>query len=717
MSAPSIFVNDAVKNSSFIGHYQIKSKLGEGGFGEVYEAWDTKLQREVAIKRLKNVLLENQSVDLVREARVAASLRHPAFVKVYTVEEELNHKYIVMELVRGVTLKSIIHCQSMSPLMALDVLTQVASAMSEAHSQGLIHGDLKPANLILESSGAVRILDFGLAIKVDVNATMSLQTEEFHGTVAYMAPELLSGKKNDVKTDIYALGVIFYEMLVGHKPFDDLNGMALIVAQLQSNSATWDYPLNLEAPLIKIIRDMTESRSDRRISSMSDLMDRINDAKSMSRSYISVRSASDWLLVFEGKKLRWVALLIFLIVVSISVVSNYGRQFVTDAPGFSSESREISSGLNALIMFERLESIDKSIAHFQRVLEQNPRSAAAVAGISLAYSLRYAGDEKDDVWLSKAYAGAQQAMYLNDQLALSHIAMGFVLNHKDNAEDALNHCNTALRLEPGNVFAWFGKISALRLLNRENEAESIIKQAIVRFPTERTFWDYMGTIFYERAEYNKAQEAFRKSISLRPDAVFAYANLSATLLHLERSEEALMVLQEGLRVRPSFELYTNLGNTLFSRGDYLGAVTAFEKAVSNDKGNPYKYIGWANLADTLLWIPGRRLESQESYREAIKLLGKRLKSKPDDVVGASRMALYLARVGEKERAGKMLSDIVASPGANAAIHFRAGLTFELIGDRERALQQIAKAKSLGYPVNLIAAEPDLAVLRRDPNYQ
>ena len=185
-----------------VGHYQLRKCLGEGGYGQVYEAWDQMLYRLVALKCLNMSTNEPGSDKLIGEARLAASLQHLAFVKIFGFEDDGRSQYIVMELVRGNTLRAhVADCPS-DPARALDIVYQVASAMAEAHASGLVHGDLKPGNLMLEPGGAMRILDFGLARHIDPLATQSCSPEDPLGTIAYMAPERLAGRPSSPCTEI-----------------------------------------------------------------------------------------------------------------------------------------------------------------------------------------------------------------------------------------------------------------------------------------------------------------------------------------------------------------------------------------------------------------------------------------------------------------------------------------------------------------------------------
>jgi serine/threonine-protein kinase len=223
-------------------------------------------------------------------------------------------------------------------------------------------------------------------------------------------------------------------------------------------------------------------------------------------------------------------------------------------------------------------------------------------------------------------------------------------------------------------------------------------------------------VYYEQADLPAAEQAFRRSIVLQPDAVTAYANLTAVLMRQNHADEALRVLQQGLQVRPSASLYGNLGNILFLRGDYVGAADAFENAVSPTRGAPGSYLNWANLADTLLWIPGRAEEARKAYDKARGLLAERLAQSPNDVLLVSRMGLYAVRSGHKDEARTLITRALTLAPGSADVQFRAGLAYELLGDRKQALAAIAAALHLGYPAKYVEAEPDLVALRRDPEY-
>jgi len=253
-------------------------------------------------------------------------------------------------------------------------------------------------------------------------------------------------------------------------------------------------------------------------------------------------------------------------------------------------------------------------------------------------------------------------------------------------------------------------------MQRYSEAELSIETARRLYPNERLIIDQLGELRFRQADYVRAEEAFRHSIQVEPDAGFSYANLSITLVKQGREDEALKILQQGLQVRPNGQLYSNLGTALFSRGDYVGSAKAFEHAASSSKGNSIAYLRWANLADTLRWIPGRERDSQQAYRNAVALIKPLLEQHPNEITLVSRMGLYAAKLGDKFTASVLSQKAVTAKPNNADIRFRAAVAYEITGQRSAALTELKSAQQLGYPTKLIGTEPDLLALRSDPQF-
>jgi serine/threonine-protein kinase len=696
------------------GHYEYRGALGEGGFGQVVEAWDSKLQRRVAIKCIKQGEAGRAGADLLREARAGASLRHAAFVKVHAIEDEGDTQSIVMELVPGRTLKQVLAAGPVARADALAWTRQVADAMREAHDSGLVHGDLKPSNLMLEPDGTIRVLDFGLAHQLDVLATGTLPSSALHGTIAYMAPERMLGAPLSPQADVYALGLILYEMVCGARPFAALDGLALAAAQVQASSDGWSYPLDASPRLVALIRAMTARQPQQRLGGMAEVLAQLDQLEAPATVTAPARPPGAPLSA-RTRKLAAGTLLAALLGGAAWIAAPHLATLTASLAPFS-ESLELEQGLAAVKLFDRPGSLDKAEAHFRRILERDPDSAAGAAGMSLMYALRYQTDKSDETWLKRADAAAQRAAQLNEQLALGHAARGWVLDMQGKREDALRAHAEALRLDPNNFFAWYGQAAATRRMRHYDAAREKLAAAMPRFPQERVFTDELGSVEFEQANYPAAESAFRRSIALQPDAVVAYANLNAALLRQGRDEEALQVLQQGLQIRPSAKLYTNLGNALFLRQDYVGAAAAFENAVSPTRGAPAEYQLWANLADTLNWIPGREAQARAAYDKARALLAPRLARAPNDVLLVSRMGLYAARTGDAREAATLLPRAIALAPGSADVQFRAALAYELLGQRDAAIVAINNARRLGYPVKFIDAEPDLVNLRRDERY-
>jgi serine/threonine-protein kinase len=297
------------------------------------------------------------------------------------------------------------------------------------------------------------------------------------------------------------------------------------------------------------------------------------------------------------------------------------------------------------------------------------------------------------------------------------VAHAWVLYNHGKREQALAVVDKALGLEPDNYFATLGKISFLTQLRRYDEARAWGEAVLRRHPGQRVFADALGIVHFQQGHYKEAEQFFRLSIQLQPDSSLAYANLNEALMRQGRGDEALQVVQQGLQVRPSARLYTNLGNALFQRGDYVGAASAFERAVTPPAGSPNRYLGWANLGDTLLWIPGREADARNAYAKAKALLAPRLARAPNDVTLLSRMGLYAARSGDAPEAMSLLAKALPMAPDSPDVHFRAALAYELLHHRELALDALAQAKRLGYPASAIEAEPDFVALRRDARYQ
>jgi len=271
---------------SRFGHYEITGSLGKGGMGEVYRARDTSLGRDVAIKTLPEGLATDTDrlARFEREARLLASLNHAHIASIYSLDEHDGTRYLAMELVDGVTLEEKLKSGPLPVETALELALQIAQALEAAHGKGVMHRDLKPANVMVTKDGVVKVLDFGLAKAFSTeddgapehSPALSLamaQAGLILGTAGYMSPEQASGQGADQRADIWAFGVVLYEMLTGQPAFSG-ESVPHILADVLKAEPDWKrLPVNLhprlrillERCLVKKPRDRLHSIADVRI--------------------------------------------------------------------------------------------------------------------------------------------------------------------------------------------------------------------------------------------------------------------------------------------------------------------------------------------------------------------------------------------------------------------------------------------------------------------
>src|SRR5437667_2386994 len=278
--APELVTSERTNTlvGKLIGHYRIESLVGVGGMGEVYLARDERLGRKAALKLLPDSLTtdETQLSRFKNEARTASSLNHPNILTVYAIGAEGNRKFIATEFIEGITLRVSIAHGRINSHTALEIAVQVASALAAAHEAGVVHRDIKPENIMLRPDGYVKVLDFGIAklseqrlashdLTIETTAPLQTRPGVVLGTALYMSPEQARGQKVDVRTDIWSLGVVFYEMVGGSPPFrgdtpSDCIASILTTKPPPLSGVLADVPLKLESILQKALRKNSDER-------------------------------------------------------------------------------------------------------------------------------------------------------------------------------------------------------------------------------------------------------------------------------------------------------------------------------------------------------------------------------------------------------------------------------------------------------------------------
>lgn len=265
-------------NKTIAGRYQLKRLIGQGGMADVYEAEDLILGRTVAVKIMRSSLTGDPVyvTRFHREASAAAALSHKNIVEIYDVGDEKDDYYIVMEYVPGQTLKELIHKRgALHYVEAVDIMKQVVSATAKAHAIGIIHRDLKPQNIMVTDSGVVKIGDFGIASIQSLSQVT--QTDTIMGSLHYLAPEIARGEKATAQSDIYALGIVFYELLRGEVPFNGESPVNIALKHMRDEiPSVRAFNPSIPQSVENIIMKATAKNIKDRYLSASDMLDDLN---------------------------------------------------------------------------------------------------------------------------------------------------------------------------------------------------------------------------------------------------------------------------------------------------------------------------------------------------------------------------------------------------------------------------------------------------------
>lgn len=264
-----------MKGNVIANKYRISNQLGVGGMGTVYQAEHLVLERESAIKILHAQLSSDGTFveRFMREARAMARLDHDNIIRIYDVFKEDNMHYIAMELFNGISLKSVIERGSRLPLhQVISITSQCARGLAYAHAQGIVHRDIKPSNIMINADGLIKITDFGIAAAMDDSVTLTT-TGQLVGTPRYMSPEQAKNEPVDRRSDIYALGMVCYELLTGTTPFDGDSGVAIIgKLAYETGELLLDFSENVPEALQHVVKKMLARSADDRFSHATHLM-------------------------------------------------------------------------------------------------------------------------------------------------------------------------------------------------------------------------------------------------------------------------------------------------------------------------------------------------------------------------------------------------------------------------------------------------------------
>lgn len=599
-----------------VGRYEIRSKIGEGGMGEVYLAEDTRLHRLVAIKFLPVDSLPNAQANrrLLREAQAAAKLDHPNICAVHEVAEEDGRNFIVMPYVEGETLDVRIKSKQLDISESLLFATQVADALAEAHGQGIIHRDIKPSNIIITSRRQAKVMDFGLAklsaaIAVDGEAsTQALLTTPgtIIGTVPYMSPEQVHGQTLDERTDIFSFGVVLYEILTGQQPFAAESPAATISAILtREPSPLSDYLTFCPFELQRIVAKCLTKDREVRYQTARDVATDLETLRRESATDISIRriengprpgsltTRGDTVLARRTSLKRWgfVSVGVFLIatVLAVYLVVRSYRTPSTTSSGDTAADMVLHA--KVLMKNENREDNENAISLLKGAVARDPNFALAWAELARAYNSRafyYAPEQSKQLNIDAQFA-AEKALSIDPNLPEANFVQGVLLWTHPNRfphDQVIQAYKRALVLNPNldEVHHQLGLVYFhIGLLDK---AWAEIEKAVELNPSNTYARFRFGVIDLYRGKYEEALAVFNSTPLEKNPSLWAFQTATA-LFQLGRSDDASALIDEYLSKYPRDEggVGTSVNAMILAKaGKTREADVAIQRAVEIGKG-------------------------------------------------------------------------------------------------------------------------------------
>ena len=496
-----------------LGHYQIVARLGQGGMGVVYRATDLRLRRTVAIKLLRTHTPSNSRAKerLLIEARAAAALDHANIGTIYEVGETAEWStFIAMAYYPGENLEQVIQRGPLPLSVALDYATQIARGLSAAHARGIIHRDVKPANVIITADGVVKLLDFGIAHVPDADVSHEGITP---GTIAYMSPEQVSSRPLDARTDLWSLGVVLYEMCTGVRPFGGDNVGAILYA-IVYDSPTPVSTLRPELPprVDSIVERLLAKERGQRYDDAEQL---IADLLSMSHTGITPERATRPAATRRWSRHgRWLGVALIAAGALIASWPAAPPQTLSDR---RIAARDLATQGKRDVLFRSADGRRQSLELFKQAITVDSTYAAAHAGLShlLVMTADDARGSRRDQF-AQAEKAARTAIRLDSTLADAHAALGHVLLIDYQLAKAEAQFKRALEINP---------------------VEPYVREFLV--------WLY---IFMDRP--GDALEQAERAAKDSPDSPTAIAEVARALLVNGRCNESLEVLGRLAYLRP-----------------------------------------------------------------------------------------------------------------------------------------------------------------------
>ncbi len=639
---------------SRVQHYVVGERLGEGGMGSVYRAEDVRLGRHVALKFLQADSADDPQLRarLFREARAASSLKSSGIASIYDIGEHEGTVFIVMELVDGEPLSRRVASGPLPVPAVVDIGTQVADALDEAHAQGVVHRDIKSANLMIDARGRVKVLDFGLAKvmrqpegEIDVTRQVSVETRAgtILGTFSYMSPEQALGRPVDHRSDLFSLGVVLFELLTGRLPFEGATVLETVERLVHADPpaiARFNYsvPAALDQVVTKLLAKDPAFRYQSAREVYIDLVAVARQLEGRSRiateaSWLDGRSGlSDGLPRAQALE-RGVAVTTFANITGEpaddwigSGIAETVTADLKNLKGISVIARaQVFEAAKALEAAAGVPSDDRAALEIGRRIGATWIVAGAFqrVGPMVRITAQFLDARTAQVLRTVKVDGRIDDIFdLQDRIVFE-LSQGLQLALDASAIDGITRDET----ESVEAYEAYSRgVMNLRIASRESVDRAIaqFERAVERDPRYAQAWASLGQALNLKGQFlsipelsAKGFDCLRRAIEIDPSRASAHYLLGSSLLQARRYDEALASVRESLRLDPKTAgAHAMLGRILwFGKGDFEGGIAALEQAAAL---NPES--GYAFLQLSLLYaLRGDHRRAEAAARRAIDL--------------------------------------------------------------------------------------------------
>lgn len=689
-----------------LGPYKILGQIGAGGMGEVYRAFDTRLQRDVAIKILPEHLAGNPDAlkRFEREARALAALSHPNILTIFDVGRQDEIAYVVTELLQGITLRKNLVDSVLTWQKALAIALPIVEGLSAAHSKGVIHRDLKPENIFLTSEKNIKLLDFGLARRtqlVSPDENTSAPTESalrseaglVAGTIPYMSPEQVRGESLDARTDIFSFGCTFYEMLSGPSPFLRSSTAETFAAILKEDPLPLSITGRTVPPeLDRVVMRCLEKNMDQRFQSARDLAFALQEIQHTPISSIPAEKPR------REVKRAWSPIGILFAVIVLLALS-----FVFNIAGMREKFTAGKSGHRiqsiAVLPLENLSGSTQQEYFADGMTEALITDLAKIRSlkvISRTSVMQYKDAKKplrkiaEELKVDAIVEGS--VLQAGGQIRISAQLIDAVNDEHLWAESYEREISNILSLQR-EVASAIAREIKVQLTPQEvrhlRETDPVIPQAYEAY-LKGQFYRAKGT----EEGYNAAIEYFRTAIEADPSYAFSYANMAAVYASLgnfgyrppiETYGTAKEIAQKALKIDPDLaETHVALG---YIKANYdwnwQEAEREYKLAIEL---NP----NLASAYDNYAYMLGIQNRKEEGYRMRTKAL----ELDPVSLSINTNLGWTLRNAGRFDEAITHLRKTLQLDPNYYRAHVWLGQTYEVAGKHKAAIEQLEKAKAL-----------------------